>query len=226
MGIPIDASPTAGSSDGLTLFSSPGGIVNIIISCYAEAMKMNSSFQSLQLLSEQQMSAKRLIAVLAPHAAREHMLALAARLARSRPLLVLDAGNRFNAYRVAHFLRELGIDGFREGLERIRVARAFTPYQVLALLEATDSTSYATLVLDLLNTFYDESLPHAERKRLLFRSVAHLRRLSAQAIVVVSVRPPPPPHQDPQGLVQIIQEAADETLFFEELQPPKQLTLF
>jgi hypothetical protein len=189
-------------------------------------MKMNTSSKALQLLSEDQMTSCRLIAVLAPHAAREHMLALTARLARRGSLQVLDAGNRFNAYEAAHFLREQGTAGFHEALERTRVARAFTPYQVLALLEATFSGPLPTLVLDLLNTFYDESLPHAERRRLLVRCTAHLQRLSRRAIVVVSVRPPPPPQPDPQGLLEIVQEAADETLFFEELRPPKQLTLF
>lgn len=187
---------------------------------------MNTSSKALQLLSEDQISSHCFIAVLAPHAAREHMLALTARLARRGSLQVLDAGNRFNAYEVARFLRERGADGFREALERTRVARAFTPYQVLALLEATFSGPLPTLVLDLLNTFYDEGLPHAERRRLLVRCMAHLQRLSRRAIVVVSVRPPPPPQPDPQGLLEIVQEAADETLFFEELRLPKQLTLF
>jgi hypothetical protein len=189
-------------------------------------MKMNTSSKALQLLSEDQISSHRLIAVLAPHAAREHMLALTARLARRGSLQVLDAGNRFNTYQVAHFLREQGADGFQQALERIRVARAFTPYQVLALLEATFSGPLPTLVLDLLNTFYDESLPHAERRRLLVRCTAHLQRLSRRAIVVISVRPPPPSQPDPQGLLEIVQEAADETLFFEELRQPQQLTLF
>ncbi len=187
---------------------------------------MNLPSTALQLLSEDQMSSKGLIAVLAPHAARLQMLALAARLARRGALQVVDAGNRFNAYDVARFLREEQADGFREALDRIRVARAFTPYQALALLEVTNSGPFPTLVLDLLNTFYDESLPHAERRRLLLRCMTHLRRLSQEAVVVVSVRPPPPPQPDPQGLLDIVQEAADQSLLFEELAPPIQPTLF
>lgn len=174
------------------------------------------------MLSEEQISSQGLIVVLAPHAARAHMLALAARLARRGALQVLDAGNRFNAYEVARFLRSGGADGFQEALERIRVARAFTPFQMLALLQATPGGSIPSLVLDLLSTFYDESLPHAERRRQLVLCTAELRRLSQAAPVVVSVRPPPPPEPDPQGLVDIVQQAADQVLLFEELALPLQ----
>lgn len=197
---------------------------------------------SIPALSDEQIASQGLIVILAPHAARSHMLALAARLARRGAVQVLDAGNRFNAYEVARFLRQQGPDGFREALERIRVARAFTPFQMLALLQATPGGlapsdawgpapseawgAVPTLVLDLLNTFYDESLPHAERRRQLVLCVAELRRLSQAAPVVVSVRPPPPPEPDPQGLVDIIQQAADQVLLFEEVAPPSQPRLF
>jgi hypothetical protein len=177
-------------------------------------------------LSDETISSPGLVVVLAPHAARSHMLALAARLARRGALQVLDAGNRFNAYEAARFLRGQGAEGFREALERTRVARAFTPFQMLALLQATPAGPAPSLVLDLLSTFYDESLPHTERRRTLELCAVELRRLSKFAPVVVSVRPPPPPEPDPQGLVDIIQQAADQVLFFEELAPPSQLTLF
>ncbi len=186
--------------------------------------------KTYQLLPEDRFSQKILIAVLAPHAARTHMLALAARLARRSALQVLDSGNQFNAYEVARNLRQEGAEGFQQALERIRVARAFTPYQVLALLEATgpDRTfpPAPTLVLDLLNTFYDENLPQPERRRLLVRSLAELRRLSQTAVVVVSVRPTPPVREDPLGLVDMVQEASDEVLLFEEMAPMVQPRLF
>jgi hypothetical protein len=173
-----------------------------------------------------QITGGNLIAVLAPHAARHQMLALTARLARLGPLRVLDGGNRFNAYQVARALRRESADGFKAALERTQVARAFTPYQMFALLESTPASPRPTLVLDMLNTFYDESLPHTERQRILERCVAHLRRLSTEAVVAVSVRPPPPSQPDPQGLVDIIQQAADQVLFFEELTSPSQPALF
>ncbi len=187
--------------------------------------------KTYQLLPEDRFSQKTLITVLAPHAARMHMLVLSARLAHRGALQVLDAGNQFNAYEVARSLRQEGAEGFQQALERIHVARAFTPYQLLALLEATPGLGQArpsapTLVLDLLNTFYDENLPQPERRRLLVRCMAELRRLSQAAVVVVSVRPTPPVQEDPLGLVDMVKEASDEVLLFEEMAPVVQPRLF
>jgi hypothetical protein len=163
---------------------------------------------------------------------------LSARLAHRGTLQVVDAGNQFNAYEVARSLRQEGAEGFQQALERIRVARAFTPYQLLALLEATSTgsnraqpsapmyPSAPTLVLDLLNTFYDENLPQPERRRLLVRCMAELRRLSQAAVVVVSVRPTPPVQEDPLRLVEMVKEASDEVLLFEEMAPAVQPRLF
>jgi hypothetical protein len=194
--------------------------------------------QSYHLLSEDRFSQKILITVLAPHAARMHMLILSARLARYGALQILDAGNQFNAYEVARSLRMESAEDFQQALERIRVARAFTPYQLLALLEATTTgppevcpptrmyPSAPTLVLDLLNTFYDDNLPQPERRRLLVRCTAELRRLSQAAVVVVSVRPTPPGQEDPLRLVEMVKEASDEVLLFEEMAPVVQPRLF
>jgi hypothetical protein len=65
------------------------------------------------------------------------MLDLAARLALRGELRVLDGGNSFNAYTVARNLGRLvggGGSALEEALQRIQVARAFTCYQVLTLL--------------------------------------------------------------------------------------------
>jgi hypothetical protein len=75
-------------------------------------------------------------------------------------------------------------------LERIQLARAFTCYQLLALLRDTPEERVPTLVLDLLATFYDESVPAAESQRLLRSCVQHLTRLNRVAPVAISVRRP------------------------------------
>jgi hypothetical protein len=48
----------------------------------------------------------------------------------------------------------------------VRLSRAFTCYQMLALLAETPAGGPPTLVLDLLDTFYDESVPLHESRRL------------------------------------------------------------
>ena len=170
------------------------------------------------------LSPGQLVALAASHAASETMLMLASRLAQRASLLVLDGGNRFNVYRVAKLLRRQGVKDLSRPLERIRIARAFTCYQMIELLESASCQRIPTLVLDLLDTFYDESAPLAERRRLLGQGLFHLRRLSCQTVVVISLRPPPPPHKDPTGLLQAVQEAVDEywaAEFFLEIPPAK-----
>ena len=164
-------------------------------------------------------ASSRFVVLVGPYAASHTMLEFAARLAIRSPLKVLDGGNRFNAYIVARALRALNQRNLSQILERIQVARAFTCYQVAALIESTMPQKIPTLVIDMLDTFYDESAPLAERIRLAQRCVTHLQRLSHVASIIVSLRPPPPSENDPTGLQEIVQGAAD-LLHFQEMLPP------
>ena len=167
-----------------------------------------------------------LLVLLAPHAADEMMLTITARLAQRGALRVMDGGNRFNAYKVARMLRRLGVEALDQALARVHVARAFTCYQMVTLLEQAAPQAAPTLVIDMLNTFYDESVPLGERRRLLESCLGHLRRISAQAAVVVSVRPPRPPDVDVTGMQQRVQSWADQVWFQEEVLPVEQPRLF
>jgi hypothetical protein len=168
-----------------------------------------------------------LLVLIGPHAASQVMLGFAARLAIWSPLRVLDGGNRFNARQVASILRSLNAPDMYAALERIQIARAFTCYQMLTLLEQTAPGPQPTLVIDLLDTFYDESAPLDDRRRLAEGCLTHLRDLSRLAPVAVSIRPPPPSQTDPTGLLEIIERAAD-SLWYQEgdsgsgsaIQPP------
>jgi hypothetical protein len=136
-----------------------------------------------------------LLLVIAPHAGGVIMWDLIARLACRGAVRLLDGGNRFDVYRC-----NLAIGSALGGqtadlpavLERIRLARAFTCYQLVALLKETSAKPVPTLVLDLLSTFYDENVSTAESLRLLRICIAHLQRLNRLAPVAISVRPGPP----------------------------------
>jgi hypothetical protein len=156
---------------------------------------------------------RELLVIAGPHAVSQYMLTLAARMAQRGRLRVLDGGNRFNAYTVARELRRSGTLDQTRALSRIHVARAFTCHQVLSLLENSPCQKAPTLVIDLLDTFYDESVNLEERRRLAHKCAGHLRRLSRYATVAVSVRPPRPPRTDPTGILEIIQDAADQFVF-------------
>jgi len=164
------------------------------------------------------LSTGRLAVLVAPRAGGEALMNLAARLvhrsrrsgARDAALQVLDAGNRFEAYRLARALRRLMHESLDAALERVRMARAFTCYQVLTLLDETPGDPAPTLVIDLLDTFYDESVPQGERGRLLQGCLINLRRLSHFAPVLVSVCPLPPGlAEDPTGFFEQVLAAAD-----------------
>jgi len=148
------------------------------------------------------------ILLVGPRSLNSSMLTAIACLGERCSLRVLDGGNRFNAYTVARAAR-----GRRDILEHITVSRAFTCYQVLSLLESTPSTQAPFVVLDLLNTFYDESVQIGERKRLLRSCIAHLERLDRCAGGVVSVHPPAVPSQAAIELLSLLQASAEDTFF-------------
>ena len=125
---------------------------------------------------------------------------------------VLDGGNRFNGYLLARAAR-----GRPEILNHITVARAFTCYQVLALLESTPASGGPFVILDLLRTFYDESVQGGERKRLLRACITQMQRLEQGSGGLVSVHPPALASPVAVELLGMLQEAAADTFF---VQPP------
>jgi hypothetical protein len=165
------------------------------------------------------------VVVRAPRSTMRLLLDMAARLALAGAVRVLDCGNCFNVYTVTQALHQHTMDT-TAALKRISVARAFTCYQVTALLETTPQDPTPTLVLDLLSTFYDESVALGERRRLLDRNVRALRRLSRQGSVLVSIHPGGPQAQACGGLVEAVEEAADQVWHFEAPDPAPLLRLF
>lgn len=131
-----------------------------------------------------------LLVVFGRHGGADLMLDLAARLSMNGPLYLLDCGNRSNMYRVAKTLRTLTSDPVTI-LKNIHLSRAFTCYQVNALLEklASGTERAPVLVLDLLTTFMDESVQPAESRLLFDNVLENLLRLSQSVPVVVSTKP-------------------------------------
>ena len=169
-------------------------------------------------------SGGRLTLVIAPHAGMPLMVETAARLALNGRVRVLDCGNRFNVYPVAQAVRRI-TPRLEETLSHITLARAFTCYQVLTLLEETAAQPVAALVLDLLSTFLDENVTFAESRRLLQLGIGHLQRVSAAAPVVVSVKPLLALSAERQPLLEMLKEAAGDTLQFEAPRPQSSAAL-
>ncbi|MFL7892468.1 MAG: hypothetical protein ACK2UM_18235 [Anaerolineales bacterium] len=168
-----------------------------------------------------------LLLVLAPHAGGAILWELIARLACRGAVRLLDGGNRFDVYKcnlaVGQALGGRTAD-LPPVLERIRLSRAFTCYQLLALLKSTPVEPVPTLVLDLLSTFYDENVSAEESLQLLRQCIAQLQRLNRLAPVAASIRPGPP--ESRPELLNTMLEAANQIWTLEPHIPKPHPRLF
>jgi hypothetical protein len=155
------------------------------------------------------LSPTTLAVIYAPGAARETISRLTAALALRGQVTVLDGGNRFQPYRVAQMLRQK-TPLVESAAKNIFIRRAFTCYQMLALLEGTPALRQPCLVLDLLATFYDEHVSEREARRLLAACLRELERLCRGVPVVVSLSPPLVPER--AFLVEMVCTRADRLL--------------
>ncbi len=116
----------------------------------------------------------------------DHIPDLIAELALLGPVTVLDGGNCFPAYRIAHLIRRKSIQ-VQEILKRILIRRAFTCYQMLHLLESAASIAHPHIILNPLSTFQDDQVTPREADRLLILCLSHTERLSLLSPVVMSL---------------------------------------
>jgi hypothetical protein len=123
----------------------------------------------------------------------EHLRALGAAAAawgvsRAAAVLVVDAANRFDPYRLVREAVRAGRSP-REALESVRVARAFTSHQLVRLLKETFpahlSPGSLVMVLGPVSLFYDEQVPLSERRRLFRELVGLLARIKSQSALLL-----------------------------------------
>ncbi len=169
----------------------------------------------------------RIVLVIAAshHNSKTIMNDMTARLALAGPVVVIDGGNSFNSFRIAYSIRRYTHE-LKPTLARIQIARAFTCYQVVALLAQTPATASPKLVLDILSNFYDEDVPVPECSRLLGESMNHIRRLSQLAPVVASAKPPRLEQPERMALFAQFRELSEDVFIFGEPQAPPPLKLF
>jgi hypothetical protein len=136
---------------------------------------------------------------------------------RGHPVRLFDGGNRFDGYYVARLARRLTASP-QTALSQIRLSRAFTCFQLAELIENTPADSRPLFVLELLATFYDESVPLRDSERLLTTTLAHLKRLATSGPVIVGAREPRSLVKDRWALLDRLQAAADAAWM---LRPPE-----
>jgi hypothetical protein len=158
---------------------------------------------------------------------RELTSAAAAYLALKHSVRIIDAGNLFNTHAVARLVRRVvsSAEPGSDPLQRIRISRAFTCYQVETRLRRLEAGLTPLLILDLLATFADENAPLLHRSYLMEQIMHHLERLGQQSPVLVSLTPAADP---PLDLYQRwLAHVAGRILHFEPKAPPSsQPTLF
>ena len=141
---------------------------------------------------------------------------LIAELALRAPVHVLDGGNRFAAYQIMRLIRKRTMD-MNTAAERIILQRAFTCYQMLSLLEGIAPGKTPCLALDLLTTFYDETIPTHEARRVLENCLGHLERLSLSAPMVLTLAQPK--NMERAFFTDLIMQYADQSVKIEDAAP-------
>ena len=121
-------------------------------------------------------------------------------------VIVLDGANRFNAYTVSSFARRTLIPP-EKLLKSIRIARAFTCYQMatlmgeqlISLLKREEATELLqrpwVILLGPLTTFLDEDVPEREVRPLFERSLRKIEEMVSRGVpfLLFQSNPPSPP---------------------------------
>lgn len=167
------------------------------------------SFASSLIPFEMPLPPKRFLAIGA-HALSDRMLQLISALALRQTVTVLDCGNRSNMYAVARLIRPYTSDPVSV-MNNIRLSRAFTCYQVLAMVQgaAKNPLRGPLVLLDLLATFLDEDVELKDCQRLLKHSLDILEKMSHLAPVVISTRPIPAIAKNRNVLLEQLKSSVD-----------------
>ncbi len=144
---------------------------------------------------------------------------LIAGLALTGKVIVIDGGNCFNSYAIAHIIRQKNLD-HRSALSNIWVARAFTCQQMVALLERTPADGSPKIVLNFLSTFKDDGIDLAERGILFRRCLDALRCLNKTAPVYVNSHIPDENQVDGQAWFATLENAAGIVLLLKDRSLP------
>ncbi len=131
----------------------------------------------------------KLIVLYTHDAARSESMTLIAELGVRGAVTILDGGNRYRPYQVATLLRRKTVN-ISTAANRLFSRRAFTCYEMNTLLGSTPSLNQPYVILDLLNTFYDDHVPAYEADRLLKSCLAQIQRLGLSGPVIVTLAPP------------------------------------
>ena len=164
--------------------------------------------------------------VVAPRDIVPSLMTMLSALALRGRVIVVDGGNCFDGYALARALRRQ-TRHVQAALKQVWLSRAFTCYQMVAMLAELPIDGTPVIVLDMLSTFLDENVNLTKRQRLLESSLNLLRRISAEAPVAIWSRVRSTPNGEDQKLLTHLLEASHDIWELETPAiPDHQLTLF
>ncbi len=155
----------------------------------------------------------------------EGITELFAALAVRGPFYAIAGGEWIPTYALVQSIRRRTPD-VQQILGRVRLARPFTCYQVLDLLEEVRPESDPILVLDFLHHFYNPDIQPTVRQRVLEHCCRHLQRLALSRPLIVFVQQM---RTEEYGqFFPLVAAAADEILQTDEMPEAEdpQLSLF
>ena len=164
--------------------------------------------------------------VVAPKTVIHSLMSMLATLALRGRVIVIDGGNCFDAYTLARALRRRTHE-IRSALNAVQLSRAFTCYQMVAMLAELPVDGTPVIVLDMLATFLDENVNFTKRQRLLDSSLNLLRCISEGAPTAVWARAHPAAEGEYQQLLTPLLETAQDIWELQAAETPDhQLPLF
>lgn len=135
---------------------------------------------SLQLVSR----SPRLLLIETAGRQNEGITDLFAALAMRGSFYAIAGGEWIPTYALVQSIRQRTPD-VKQILGRVRLARPFTCYQVLDLLEETRPERDPILILDFLHHFYNPDIQASVRRRVLEQCCRHLQRLALSRPLLV-----------------------------------------
>ena len=164
--------------------------------------------------------------VVSPRTVIHSLMSMLATLALRGRVIVIDGGNCFDAYTLARELRRRTHE-IKPALNAVQLSRAFTCYQMVAMLAELPVDGNPVIVLDMLGTFLDENVNFTKRQRLLDSSLNLLRCISEGSPTAVWARAHPAAEGEYQQLLTPLLETAQDIWELQaEETPDHQLPLF
>jgi hypothetical protein len=152
----------------------------------------------------------------------EGITELFAALALRGPFYAIAGGEWIPTYALVQSVRRKTVE-VQQVLGRLRLARPFTCYQVLDLLEDIRPERDPILVLDFLHHFYNPDIQPPVRRRVLERCCRHLQRLALLRPLIVFVERLQT--EEYSLFFPLVAAAADEVLRMDEIPAPEDVQL-